>query len=694
MRWLDQLTIRRRLLVAGLLPTAIVALCISTYFIWNASRELDRSLDERGLAVVGFLAPASEYGLISGNRDALDALLQAALTQRQVHAAAVIQDNGRPLAISGATLAPDLGQLEPVEQPIQIAPSGGRLRFVAPVWRTPVDLGELYDVAQQGSRERIGWIYAELDTSDLARRKLKILAVNIALTLLAMGATIVLAQRLARTMSRPIEGLASAVGDMARGIHGTRVPPLSGGEIGELERGFNHMARALEAAHDDMQSRVDEATAQLRYLADHDPLSELPNRRAFEREVEAVLGIASEHGHALCFLDLDRFKVVNDTCGHAAGDELLCQVGALLRQHVREQDMLARVGGDEFALLLRDCGLDHARRVAGSLCATVAAFRFPWEGREFRVGASIGLVLLDSAHHDLAHALSAADRACYAAKRAGRNQVCEAEPETEMRPGDTALVPTSLSTALEESRLRLLARPILPVAPEAREWAEAALQVDLPGGSDARQFIARCNRDGDGLALDVWVINACCQRLCDVEEARGLPLCVSIPLGDASICNAADVVIATEAALRRADLLPDRIGFEVTADLAAQYPGEVQALTRRLRQLGASFILSDYRDHALALLRSLRPDFVKLSLDGLCRDYEPAHAAAVAVSAAGVATALGARLVAVGIANGLPPDLAALATFVQGGDEVGGLDFATWAREAGGRLRDSGRRQA
>ncbi|MCB1887244.1 MAG: diguanylate cyclase [Rhodocyclaceae bacterium] len=694
MKGLDRLTIHRRLLVAGLLPTAIVALGISAWFLWSASREFDRSLEERGLAVVGFLAPASEYGLISGNRETLDALLQAALTQRQVHAAAVIQEDGRPLAISGAMKAPEAGPLKAIEAPTQISPSGGKLRFIAPVWRTPLDLGELYEPDRSAARERIGWVYAELDTAELAYRKWRILALNIAFSLLALAATGLFSQRLARTMSRPLERLASAVGDMARGIRGTRVAASSGGEIGELEHGFNHMAEALEIARDEMQSRVDAATEQLRYLADHDPLSGLANRRAFEREVEAVLGVASPRGHALCFMDLDRFKIVNDTCGHVAGDELLRQIGTLLQQHVRDQDMLARVGGDEFALLLRDCGLAHARAVADSLCATVAAFRFPWEGREFRVGASIGLVLLDEAHHDLAHALSAADRACYAAKRRGRNQVCEAALDDAGRSGDTALAPPSLAAALEQSRLRLQVRPILPVAPEAREWAEVVLHIDLPGHPDAQRFIERCERDGDGLALDLWTLNACCQVLRELAPDRRTGLRISIALGDASICGASDLITHVEAALQRAALSPDLFGFEITADRAAQYPGEVQALVRRIRHLGAHVILADYRDHALSLLRSLRPDYVKVSLEGLSRDYEPAHAAAVATSVAGVATALGAGLVVVGMADGLPPDLAAMAGFVQGGEDAGERDFATWLRDAVARQGDSGRRQA
>ncbi|MCB1957337.1 MAG: diguanylate cyclase [Rhodocyclaceae bacterium] len=694
MKRLDRLTIRHRLLVAGLLPATLVAFVVSGYFIWRASHELDRSLVERGLAVVGFLAPASEYGLISGNRETLDALLQAALTQQQAHAAAVIQDDGRPLSISGAAHPPGLADLKAVEGPTELAGQEGHLRFVAPVWRTPVDLGELYELAPRAPSERIGWVYAEIDTSDLARRKASILALNVALALVALGATSLLSVRLARTMSQPLERLVLAVSDMTRGRHGTRVSEASGGEIGELEHGFNRMAQSLEAAHDDMQARVDEATARLRHLAEHDPLSGLPNRRAFEREAGAVLGEAPERGHALCFVDLDRFKNVNDTCGHAAGDELLRQIGDLLRQHVREQDMVARVGGDEFALLLRDCGLEHARRVASGLCATVAAFRFPWEGREFKVGASIGLVVMHGARTDLAHALSAADRACYAAKRGGRNRVCEVDVDAATGAAETAVPIPSLGRALEQSRLGLAARPVQSLRRSADHRAEIRLRVDIPGLPDSHAFIERCHRDGDGLALDVWTLSACSQRLRELDPAARPHVHVSLALGDASICSSLEFVSACQDTLARADLPPGMFGFEISADAAAQFPGEVQILAARLRELGAVVILGDYRDHALAMLRGLRPDFVKVGYAGLLSDYEPVQAEAVAISVAGVAAALGAGLMIVGPSEAIPAPLAALADFVQ--DEPAGPDapFSAWLQAIAGELGNGNRRHA
>jgi len=167
------------------------------------------------------------------------------------------------------------------------------------------------------------------------------------------------------------------------------------------------------------------AATQLAHQASHDALTELVNRQEFERRLERVLGDVNcnDGPHALCYLDLDQFKAVNDHCGHAAGDELLRQISALLQEKMRTRDTLARLGGDEFAILLEHCPVDQALRVAHNLLACVREFRFMWEDRTFVIGVSIGVVKLTAATGTLEAALRAADAACYAAKRSGRDRV-------------------------------------------------------------------------------------------------------------------------------------------------------------------------------------------------------------------------------------------------------------------------------
>ncbi len=175
--------------------------------------------------------------------------------------------------------------------------------------------------------------------------------------------------------------------------------------------------------HDVSQSR--NLARQLSHQASHDPLTGLVNRREFERRLQLLLDHSGNQArqHALLFLDLDRFKVVNDTCGHNAGDELLRQITSLLQPLLRDSDTFARVGGDEFAVLLENCSLVSAARIAEKLCKTVCEFRFAWRDQIFPIGVSIGLVNFSNNDLSLADLLTAADGACYQAKDAGRNRV-------------------------------------------------------------------------------------------------------------------------------------------------------------------------------------------------------------------------------------------------------------------------------
>jgi len=187
---------------------------------------------------------------------------------------------------------------------------------------------------------------------------------------------------------------------------------------------LDHQARvtgAIMILRDVSRTRL--AASRLVHEAHHDPLTGVLNRREFEQRAERALLSAwtQSSQHALCYIDLDRFKIVNDTCGHSAGDELLRQLARLLEARVcrREGDTLARLGGDEFGLLLQSCPLSQAQKMAYEVLGAIKDFRFEWQGRKFTVGASIGLTAITAACKDVAGILSAADTACYVAKKKG-----------------------------------------------------------------------------------------------------------------------------------------------------------------------------------------------------------------------------------------------------------------------------------
>ena len=172
-------------------------------------------------------------------------------------------------------------------------------------------------------------------------------------------------------------------------------------------------------------TRERQHAAQLSHQAQHDALTGLVNRREFEQRLSRALTSAAEldRTHAVLYLDLDRFKEVNDSCGHAAGDELLREISGLFQRSLRERDTLARLGGDEFAVLLENCVSDDATRIAESLRNAVAEFNFAWEGRRFRLGVSVGVVPIAGRRYSVAEVLRIADASCYKAKDAGRDRI-------------------------------------------------------------------------------------------------------------------------------------------------------------------------------------------------------------------------------------------------------------------------------
>lgn len=426
---LHRLKLRQRIILNVLLPVVLLAVGLSGFLLQRSTTAADTALRERALAIVSFLAPAAEYGVFAGNRRALETLLVAALEQRDVTAASILDADGTVLAISGRRSMSGAEVLQHATPALVrvIARKDGKLAAIAPVVLAPLGFEDVSMHAPLGANV-IGWVHVELDASALTTYKRELIWSTLAIALGVLLFTLLLALRIARTVSQPIARLVEAVRRMSEGDLDSKVPENAGiGELRTLQRGFNAMTEAISEAQNTLQARIDEATAQLAHQATHDALTGLPNRRAFEQALEDAVAASRRASDAsvLCFIDLDRFKTVNDTAGHAAGDALLMRVAELVRARVRTGDLLCRIGGDEFALILYGCSVAEAQTIAENLRQAVEKFRFKWHGHRFGIGLSIGLVALDGRLTSAGDALVAADLACYAAKRGGRNRVVE-----------------------------------------------------------------------------------------------------------------------------------------------------------------------------------------------------------------------------------------------------------------------------
>ncbi|MBW2526272.1 MAG: EAL domain-containing protein [Deltaproteobacteria bacterium] len=359
---------------------------------------------------------------------------------------------------------------------------------------------------------------------------------------------------------------------------------------------------------------------QLSHDASHDPLTGLRNRREFETRLQHALELSHATGatHAVCFMDLDRFKSVNDTCGHAAGDELLRQLGPLLRARVRTADVVARMGGDEFAILLQNCGPNDALQVANSVLKTVAGFQFIWGQRSFSLGASIGVVLVNSNFRRLAHVMSAADSACYAAKDGGRNRVVvyqEGGPAGRQR--NEAEWVARVRGALADDRLFLEAQPIRPLAARPVEPTHYELLVRMRDDSGRAvppgAFLPTVERYSLSVRYDRWVISAALAWIRRNPGALAPASRFFVNLSRDSLVDP-DTATFVRSAVSEAGVDPRRIGFELPESVAIGHLTQADHLFGELRRLGCAVSLDDFGSgvSSFAYLKALGADYLKV----------------------------------------------------------------------------------
>jgi Amt family ammonium transporter len=361
--------------------------------------------------------------------------------------------------------------------------------------------------------------------------------------------------------------------------------------------------------------------AQLNWQATHDPTTRLYNRAEFDRRLSLLLGESEVEGnkHCLLYLDIDRFKVVNDNCGHVAGDELLRQASSLIKQYIRGSDLLARLGGDEFAILLSNCSLDAAQHIADAIRLAFQRFRFAWASKVFSQSISIGLVSIDKESQSLQQVLSYADTACFAAKEAGRNQIHVYHPEKSMaavRHGEAQWV-TRIRSALDENRFALHVQPIQALEPIAGipcHYEVLVRMIDESGGVVApNAFIPAAERYDLMPALDRWVVNhlvECVTRQPSVFT-EGQRLFVN--LSGQSLCHEETLQMVVDL-LRHSKLSEGLICFEVTETAAIANLSSAKRFMQTLKQFGCQFALDDFGSglSSFSYLKHLPVEYLKI----------------------------------------------------------------------------------
>jgi len=366
-------------------------------------------------------------------------------------------------------------------------------------------------------------------------------------------------------------------------------------------------------------------TREMSYQASHDALTGLVNRREFERQVNlAIDSVRSESAqHVLCFMDLDRFKAVNDTCGHAAGDNLLREVASLLRKHVRDSDVVARQGGDEFGMLLVGCPLDKARQIAEDVCRAVQDYQFVWQDRIFDIGISIGLVEFNSQTNSLEDVLSAADSACYVAKQEGRGRVhvYSARDEAAARQRGEIHWLRKLQSAIREERFELHVQPIISVAGRIPRGPAVEVLLRMQDGNEGLvapgEFIPAAERYQLIGTLDRWVLQATLALVASGGIRLPDERSVAINISGQTMSEDGFLDFVVEA-LDHSGVSPEQVCFEVSETEILRDIDHAKRFIGVLHGMGCSFSMDDFGSDvgSLSSLQGLGIDFLKL--DGSC----------------------------------------------------------------------------
>jgi diguanylate cyclase (GGDEF)-like protein len=434
---------------------------------------------------------------------------------------------------------------------------------------------------------------------DLSRARLLIMLVVVIMTTITVLLVRMLSERL---ILKPLQSLCA----MLRRSDDNKIACITPADHGIISE-----FRELKELYSTLQG-----------MAMTDPLTGLANRTQFESRLEAINSDPGngEDQHSICFIDLDRFKIVNDTYGHAAGDSLLRQIVHLFKDNIRNKDLVARLGGDEFALLMMNCSQQQAGSIAGKLCKAVANHRFPWGRQLLNVGVSIGVVSFRPTAHRMSDLVNAADTACYIAKKNGRNRIHAISSDDIILNRERSEIrwDTRIIQAMDEGQFELFSQPIVPCADRqgTSQFREIFLVMYDEDGKHITpaKFIPAAGKYGLMIEIDKWVIRKLFAEL-DSFQAKGvrdLPV-FSINLSAQSISDDKFLHFLIDI-LDTTNIPNENICFEITESSAIVNLIKSIRFISILRGMGIRFSLDDFGTglSSFNYLRNLNVDYVKI----------------------------------------------------------------------------------
>lgn len=608
MPFFQNLSIQSRLLLLVIGPVFALS-CILLLFDFKEQlqREEDK-LAQHALTTAKFLSAVIHNQTELQGKQYIERLLKASQLGREPYLSLMIADaSNRPIANLGASF--NIQETLPQQDTVVMQQNTHDITMVKVFSTEP-------------KHNLLGYVFVAIDKASLIEDHRQAFIKNVGYITLALMLCSILVSWVSRSISQPIRDMTAALKRFMIGSqqvsHGKNTLP----EIKSLQSTINQISREMQHVEADMRHRIQDAQAQLRYQARHDALTGLVNRQELERRLQQALQDVKLHraNHVFCYMDLDQFRVINDTCGHLAGDEMLRQISMILSQRIRAEDTFARLGGDEFGLLLSYCQVEKAIEIAAQLRQMVETFRFMHEGRLFQTGISIGIVEITSDLKDVGQITRHADAACYVAKDNGRNQIHLFHPEDDVllkRHVEMEWV-IRINEAIEHNEFVLYCQGIFPLQnKELPPFYEILIRKrDEHGGIiPPAEFLPSAERYHLMTKIDRWVIQHAFMALQPLFRMQSSikPFIVSINLSGMSLGDA-QLLPYIQNCFETYEIPPTHVCFEVTETSAIINIDNTIKLILELQKLGTRFMLDDFGSgmSSFTYLKHLPVNFLKM----------------------------------------------------------------------------------
>lgn len=608
MQFFQNLSIQARLLLLVIAPVFALSCTLLLFdFKEQLQREEDK-LSQHALTTAKFLSAVVHNQSELHGQPYIQRLLKASQLEHEPYMSLVISDaNNQPLASLGTSF--NIDQQLPQQDTVVMQQRAFDITMVRVFTTEPKHV-------------LIGYIFVAIDKASLIEDHRQAFIKNVGYITLGLMLCSILVYWVSRSISQPIREMTNALKRFMIGNQGVTHVKHTLPEIQTLQTTLNEISREMQHAEADMRDRIQDAQAQLRYQARHDALTGLVNRQELERRLQQALEDVKQHraSHIFCYMDLDQFRVINDTCGHLAGDEMLRQISMILSQRIRAEDTFARLGGDEFGLLLSYCQVEKAIEITAQLRQMVETFRFMHEGRLFQTGISIGIVEITADLKDVGQITRHADAACYVAKDNGRNQIHLFHPEDDVllkRHVEMEWV-SRINEAIDHNDFVLYCQGIYPLQQrELPPFYEILIRKrDEQGGIiPPAEFLPSAERYQLMTKIDRWVIQHAFMALQPLfkMQLQTKPFIVSINLSGMSLGDPTLLPYIKEC-LSTYEIPANHVCFEVTETSAIINIDHTIKLIRELQKMGTRFMLDDFGSgmSSFSYLKHLPVNFLKM----------------------------------------------------------------------------------